>query len=816
MFRNYLKTAWRSLLRNRLSSFINIGGLSIGMAVAMLIASWIYNEFSFDKPFANYAGIAQVWEMYPGKHGAQAILPAPVADELRAKFGSDFKQVFSSSRPQEHVFAAGDKRLIRSGNFMEPAGLNVLTVPMLQGSHSALNDLHSIILSASLAGALFPGADPVGKILNMDDTVALKVTGVYQDFPYNSTFRDITFLAPWELYVTNDPETNNNRHSWGDNNWYTYVQLADNTDFKRVSAKIRDVKRNNDPWIDSTGKNRNTMELFLHPMSRWHLYSDFSDGYNASGRIKYVRLFGLIGVLVLLLACINFMNLSTARSEKRAREVGIRKVVGSLRSQLIGQFFSESILVTFFALIIALGLVQLAMGPFNQLADTNMSIPWLNPFWWIACIGFCLFTGFIAGSYPALYLSSFKPIRVLKGTARFRTSPARGTTRWAKFIHSGRLASLPRRILVVIQFTVSIAMIIGTIIVFRQVQYARNRPVGYDQTGLVSIQQHTKNIHDHFLAFRNDLLRTGAVAEVAESMAPVTAAWNFNGGLTWSEHSRTDPNDPDFCMKGITRGFAKAVGLQFIRGRDFRTDPNGADALTMILNEAALKAMGWKDPIGKTVHWMNTNFTVIGVVKNVVMESPYESPYPALYYLAPFTMSYLTMKIDPRLSAHDALRQVAPVFAKYNPGEPFDYKFVDEQYDARFRDELRIGELAGFFTALAILISCLGLFGLASFVAEQRIREIGVRKVLGASIFNLWKLLSKDFVLLTGLSILIAIPIAWWLLHQWLQAYAYRTTISWWIFAAAGGAALVITLITVSFQAIKAAMTNPVKSLRTE
>jgi putative ABC transport system permease protein len=799
MFRNYLKTAWRSLRKNRLSSFINIGGLSIGMAVAMLIGCWIYNEWSFDRQFANYGQIAQVWEMYPGKNGGQSMLPEPVADELKAKFGSNFKQVFSSSRLQEHVFAVSDKKLIRSGSFMQPVGLDVLTLAMLRGGHSGLNDPRSILLSATLADALFAGADPVGRILSMDDSIALKVTGVYKDFPYNSSFRDITFLAPWDLYVANDPETNRQQHNWGDNNWYTYVQLADNTDLVTVSAKIKDVKRNNDPWIDSTGKNRNTMELFLHPMSRWHLYSDFNDGYNASGRIKYVRLFGLIGSLVLLLACINFMNLSTARSEKRAREVGIRKVVGSLRSQLIGQFFSESLLVTFFALAIALGLLQLSMYSFNQLADTKMSVPWLNPFWWIACIGFCLFTGLIAGSYPALYLSSFQPIKVLKGVFRV-----------------GRLASLPRQILVVVQFTVSIAMIIGTIIVFRQVQYAKDRPIGYNQNGLVMIQQHTKNIYDHFAGFRADLLRSGAVAEVAESVAPVMAAWNQNGGLTWSEHLQPGPNDPDFCMKGVTQGFAKTVGLQVAIGRDFRTGPDGADAKTMILNEAALKAIGWKDPIGKTVHWSNTDFTVIGVVKDVVMESPYETPYPALYYLAPYQMSYVTIKIDPGHSAREALRLIGPVFARYNPAEPFDYKFVDEQYDAKFRDELRIGELAGFFTALAILISCLGLFGLASFVAEQRIREIGVRKILGASIFHLWKLLSKDFVLLTGLSILIAIPIAWGLLHQWLQAYPYRTTLSWWIFAAAGIVALLITLLTVSFQAIRAATVNPVRSLRSE
>jgi len=799
MFRNYFKTAWRSLRKNKLSSFINIGGLSVGMAVAMLIACWIYNEWSFDRQFQNYDRIAEVWEMYAGGHGAQHQLPAAVADELRAKYGSNFKQVFLSSQTRQHIFGVGEKKLVKSGRYMEPAGLDVLVPPMLQGDRLGLKDPHSILLSSSLAKALFAGSDPVGRILSMDDTVSVKVTGVYNDFPSNSTFKDVTFLAPWDLYEANDPETNSNRHSWGDNNWLTYVQLADNASLGKVSAKIRDIKRNNDPWIDSTGHNRNTTELFLHPMSRWHLYSDFSDGYNAGGRIRYVRLFGLIGVLVLLLACINFMNLSTARSEKRAREVGIRKVVGSLRGQLIAQFFSESLLVTFLALGIALGLVLLSMPFFNQLADTKISVPWKNPLWWMACIGFCLFTGLIAGSYPALYLSSFHPVKVLKGVFR-----------------AGRLASLPRKVLVVIQFTVSIAMIIGTIIVFRQVQYARSRPAGYDRGGLVMMQMHTKDIHDHFPAFRNALLRTGAIAEVAESIAPVTESWPFNGGLTWTGHHPTPTGDPDFSMKGVSQGYAKTVGLQITTGRDFRTDPTGADARTMVLNETALKAMGWKDPIGKTITWMNTNFTIIGVVKDVVMESPYESPIPALYYLAPFPMSNLTIRLNPLISPRAAVTQLGPLFARYSPAEPFDYKFVDEQYDAKFRDELRIGQLAGFFTALAILISCLGLFGLASFVAEQRIREIGVRKVLGASIFTLWKLLSKDFVLLVGLSCLIAIPIAAWLLSQWLQQFAYRTAISWWIFAAAGIAAIGITLLTVSFQAIKAATTNPVKSLRTE
>jgi ABC-type antimicrobial peptide transport system permease subunit len=572
------------------------------------------------------------------------------------------------------------------------------------------------------------------------------------------------------------------------------VQLGDHADIKQISAKIGPIEAQHNPLMDVAGHNLNHVTMFLHPMNRWHLYSEFRDGNPDTGRIRYVQLFGLIGVLVLLLACINFMNLSTARSERRAKEVGIRKVVGSVRSQLIGQFYTESLFVALLALGIALGLVESALPFFNQLAEANISIPWLNPWWWAACIGFTLFTGLIAGSYPALYLSSFQPVRVLKGVWR-----------------AGRLASVPRKVLVVLQFTVSIAMIIGTIIVFRQVEYARSRPVGYDQGGLVMMHQHTEDIDSHFEAFRNAMKGTGMVSEVAESVAPVTESWPFNGGLKWTGHTQWD-GEADFSMKGVTTGYAKTVGLRFVEGRDFRE----TDTFNMILNEAALKNMKIKDPLGKTVTWQGVKFTVIGVVKDVVMESPYETPFPAIYYLAGYPCSYVTIKLKPGVDAQEALRKIAPVVAKFSPAEPFDYHFVDEQYDAKFRDELRIGTLAGFFTALAILISCLGLFGLASFTAEQRIREIGVRKVLGATVFTLWKLQSGEFVLLVGLSCLVAIPIAWSVLNGWLQQFQYRTAISWWIFTVAGTSALLITLVTVSYQAIKAANRNPVKSLRAE
>ena len=628
------------------------------------------------------------------------------------------------------------------------------------------------------------------------DSLAVKVTKVYKDFAYNSMLGDISFLSPWDLYVYADRETRTNQQEWEDNNWQVFVQLADGANFDKVSEKIKYIKADNDKYVKATDKFKPLM--FLFPMSRWHLYSGFTNGVNTGGRIQYVRLFALIGVFVLLLACINFMNLSTARSEKRAREVGIRKTMGSRRGQLIVQFFSESLLVTMLAFVGSLLLALVALPLFNSLADKKIVLPWGNPFFWLSGIAFCLFTGLIAGSYPALYLSSFQPVRVLKGVFR-----------------AGRLASLPRKVLVVTQFTVSIALIAGTVIVLQQIKFARNRPVGYSREGLVTIQMHTKDLFNHFDAFRSDLLKTGAVVEAAESSSPTTEMGDQNGGLSWTGK---DPNatSDNFAMKGVTQEYAKTVGMQFSEGRDFKTGPTGFDAMTMLLSESSVKRMGLKKPIGATVVWSGYKFTVLGVVKDLVMESPYEAPIPTIYYITPFPIFTVTIRINPKVSAAEAVGKIGPVFSTYSPAEPFDYKFVDQEYDAKFRGEQRVGELGGFFAILAVFISCLGLFGLASFVAEQRTKEIGVRKVLGARVFNLWKMLSRDFVALVVISCLIAIPIARYFLHQWLQQFPYRTEISWWIFAGTVLGALVITLMTVSYQALAAANRNPVKSLRAE
>jgi putative ABC transport system permease protein len=452
--------------------------------------------------------------------------------------------------------------------------------------------------------------------------------------------------------------------------------------------------------------------------------------------------------------------------------------------------------VAFLALILSLLLLQLSLQFFNGLADKQMFIPWMNPFFWLLTLSFTFFTGFVSGSYPAFYLSGFDPIKVLKGTFR-----------------AGRLAALPRKVLVVIQFTVSITLIIGTIIVFRQVNHAKDRAVGYSREGLLSITMNTPEIYDKFQLIRNELLQTGAVANVAQSSSPTTNVWSNNIGFEWRGK---DPNATlIFGTVATTHDFGKTINWDIVKGRDFsREFPTDTGAF--ILNEAAAKIIGFKNPVGEMIKWNDKEKPVVGVVKDMVMESPYTPIKPTIFVLDYGWANMITLRVNPQVPMRAALSKIEAVFKKFNPGSPFEYKFVDDEYAKKFSDEERIGNLATFFAILAVFISCLGLFGLASFVAEQRTKEIGVRKVLGASIFNLWKMLSKDFVLLVIISCAIAVPLAWYFLNNWLQKYEYRTQISWWVFALAIGGALVITLLTVSFQAIKAAIANPVKSLRTE
>ncbi|MDB5087034.1 MAG: hypothetical protein JWR09_1028 [Mucilaginibacter sp.] len=795
MIKNYLKIAWRNILKNKASSLINIGGLSVGMAVAMLIGLWIWNEFSFDKYHQNYNSVAQVMQnqTFNGSIRTGKAIPVPLGDELRKNYGANFKYVVMSSWAWSHVLTVGDKKISGEGSFMEADAPRLFSLKILKGTGDDLNDPSSILLSQSLSKSLFGDTDPINKLLQFDNQKSFKVTGVYEDPPQNTTFhlRGIAFIASWNYYASNII-AKQTLPDWGNNSFQLFVQTADNANMAQVSTKIRDAKLKRVSKEDARYKH----QLFLNPMSKWHLYSDFKNGVSVGGKIQYVWLFGIIGVFVLLLACINFMNLSTARSEKRAKEVGIRKAVGSVRGQLISQFLCESLLVAVFAFVFSLVLVRLALPVFNSVADKNISILWGSPAFWLIGLGFCLFTGLLAGSYPALYLSSFEPVKILKGTFK-----------------AGRFAAIPRKVLVVLQFSVSVVLIVGTVIVFKQIQFAKDRPVGFTRDGLISIEMATEDLHKQFNTVRADLLKSGAAIEVAESSSPATQVNNNSSGFVWKgkDPAMTD----DFATIGVTTEYGKTMGWKLADGRDFSREYL-TDSVGLILNESAVQYMGFKNPVGEIVKFGGNDCRVIGVIKNMVMESPYEPVKQTIYYVNKNMGGFLNIRINPKISTSEALKKIEAVCKTYSPSVPFSYKFVDDEYGKKFSDEVRIGKLASFFAILAIFISCLGLFGMASFMAEQRTKEIGVRKVLGATVFGLWRLMSADFVGLVVISLFIATPFAWYFMQSWLRKYNYHTEISWEIFAVTAAGAIIITLLTVSYQSIKAALMNPVKSLKSE
>lgn len=795
MYSNYFKTAFRNTIRNKVYSSLNISGLSIGMAVTILIGLWMWDELSFNKEGReDYSSIARIIQNVSNNGEVQTWMqiPYPLAEEIRKNHDQDFDYVTMMTGSYDHLLSIEDKKFTREGCFMESNGPHLFTLPMISGTRDALKDMNAVLISQSLATALYGDLDPINKTFSIDDEMEVKIAGVYKDFPSNSSFKGLDFIATWELFASEGSWIKSMSDPWRPNAFELYVKINEHTTFEIASAKIKDekLKHLNAELI------KKKPELFLWPMSQWHLYSEFKEGRNIGGRIQYVWMFGIIGGFVLLLACINFMNLCTARSEKRAKEIGIRKSIGSVRLQLIQQFFSESFLMVFISLGFAMLVVWLSIPFFNEMASKNIELPWSNAFFWIACFSFCLLTALIAGSYPALYLSSFQAVNVLKGTFR----AAGGTT-------------LFRRGLVVVQFSVSVTLIIGTLVVFQQIQYAKNRPMGYNSNGLITVPLMNGSIHKQYDAVQNELLGSGKIVSMAESSAAPTSTSYSSSGFVWEGK---DPNlSVDFRVHDVSHTYGKTIGWEIAEGRDYSKEFL-SDSLGLIINEAALQFMQLKDPIGATIQWSGNQYHIVGIVRDMIAGSPYEPVPPTIYDLDPSGGNMLTLKINEAVSASDAVAKVEEVFKKFNPEQPFEYYFVDELYGRKFGNEERVGKLATVFTGLAIFISCLGIFGLAAFVAEQRTKEIGIRKVLGASMLNVWQLISREFILLVVLSCVIAIPIGYYLLKSWLAGFSYRTEISLWVFAISFLGALLITLLTVSTQAIKAAMSNPVKSLRSE
>jgi putative ABC transport system permease protein len=786
MLRNYIKIALRNLLRNKGFSVINIGGLAIGMASAVLILLWVQNEVSYDRFYEKNNRLYEVWgnSVYDG--ALQTGLPTPQL--MGPALKNDYPEIENATRvswDMSLLLGYGDKHLKASGIWVDPSFLTMFSFPLLIGNaKTALNDPHSLVITEKMSKKLFGDENPIGKVVKFDNSENFTVTGLLKDLPNNTDF-DFEFLESATFmeskgYLDAD---------WTDVSIRTFVLLKPNTRLAEVNSKIKNI-------VTKYSGGRSKAESFLYPVSQLRLYSKFVDGKPSGGRIETVRLFTLIALFILFIACINFMNLSTARSEKRAKEVGIRKVAGALKKSLVAQFLTESIIISAMAGIVALIIVQLSLPSFNQLTQKQLFIDYTNFYFWLISIGFVLFTGLLAGSYPAFFLSNFRPVAVLKGT--FKKVNALVT---------------PRKILVVSQFTFAIILVISTLIIVQQIKYAQERNAGYDKSNLAYIFIEG-DIPKKYQLIKNELINSGTATAVSQTMAPLTQSWSAGMSLNWQGK---DPNTrPTFDRSTTDGGLIKTTGLQLVDGRDIDINAYPTDSTACIINESAARIMNFKNPIGQLVFDDPINWHIVGVVKDFILQSPYDKTRPIIFKGPKYGGNVMNIKFNNKYTTAQNLASTEKILKKYNPAYPFEYHFMDEEYAKKFSDQQLLGTLAGLFAGLTIFISCLGLFGLATYMAESRIKEVGVRKILGASVSNIATLLSRDFVSLVIISIFIASPIAWYFMKQWLISFDYRIHISWSVFVLAGLTAIIIALLTVSFQAIKAAIANPVKSLRSE
>ena len=758
------------------------------MAAAILIFLWIGSQLNYDQFHKNKDRIYEVWNNVSlnGVVNNWATTPKILATALE----KDIPEVERAVRvdfPSIYLLNTTDKKLKVSGYTVDTGFLKMFTYPLVQGNiDMALNSPSKIIITEDLSKKLFGSEDAMGKTIRLENKDYFTVSGILKNPPANSRFK-FEFLLPWSYLI----KQGNNDSSWGNNSTTTYVQLKEKATLKNVDEKIAGIK-----YQYTKSDDAKNWKMFLYPIKKWRLYSRFENGIESGGLISFVKMFGVIGIFILLIACINFMNLSTARSQKRAKEVGVRKAAGATQGNLVGQFIAESVLLALLAGLIALIIVKFSLPGFSNLIDEKLQINLTDFSFWIKAIIFILFTGVLTGCYPALFMAAFKPITVLKGS-----------------INVGKGHVTPRKLLVVFQFTFSIVLIICTIIVKKQIDYTKNRQAGFNKNNLV-YHNMSGDIEKNYPLIKNELLQSGAVTSVSKTQSPLTESWSNSFGFTWQGKDENDKTVFDRFRTDEDLG--TTAGLTFVKGRDFDLKQFPTDSTGMIINESALKVMGFKDPLGQIVMDGEKSYHIVGVIKDFIIQSPYQPTNPMLILGAKGWLSVINFKLNAERSTSQNLNTIESVFKKYNPNFPFDYKFVDKEYELKFKAEERTGILAGLFATLAIIISCLGLLGLATYMAESRKKEIGIRKVLGATTINIAKLLSSEFLVLVVISLFIASPVAWGLMQYWLKNYDYRVSIGWQIFALAGIASIAIAVITVSFQAIKAALANPIKSLRTE
>ncbi|MBN8851275.1 MAG: ABC transporter permease [Sphingobacteriales bacterium 50-39] len=791
MLKNFFLVTVRNLWRNKSFTSINIIGLAIGMASALLIGLWVQHEISYDRWFAKSDRIYQLYTRgeYNGKPDAWPHVSSLMAGELKKDLG----EVEEAARVRTVYFLVsntGEKHFNLQGAFADSSFLRVFDFPVLKGDvQTALSRDEGIVLTEHVARNLFGDADPIGQTVRIDSTDNFKVTAVLKDLPGNTEFT-FQYLLPWSYL--HRIGWDNNGGSWKFTDAVTYVALKPGASEAVFDSKISH-------FVQQQTKDKDLREeTFTQPLVRAHLYSRVENGRLTGGLISMVRMFSVIAVFILLIACINFMNLSTARSERRAREVGIRKVVGAARGSLIAQFIGESIVLAALSFVLSLFMVELSLKSFNQLIGADLHTNYADSSFWYFAAGFILFTGIVSGSYPAFYLSSFRPASVLKGS--FQKMNALLT---------------PRKVLVVLQFTFSIVLIICTIVVHRQVQYARNRDTGYNRDKLVFTFAQG-DVLVHYDQIRQELIGSGAAISVTKLFSPITRIWGSVGGFSWPGSTETDKKI-NFAQFESDVDFVRTTGTQLVQGRDIDLKTYPTDSTAVLLNETAVKTMRLQDPVGKMIrNGQGVNCHVVGVLKDFIIESPYDPVEPMIIQGLSTTYPVVHFRLNPAGTVSANLKKAGEIFSRWNPRYPFEYYFTDEYYNSKFKSEQQQGILGLLFSGLTIFISCLGLFGLASYMAESRTREIGIRKVLGASVASVTLLMAKDFIGLVLIAVIIATPIAWYAMHSWLGGFKYRIQIGVWVFLMAAALSILIAVVSVAYQSIMAALVNPVRSLRRE
>ncbi|MGF6929445.1 putative ABC transport system permease protein [Chitinophaga sp. W2I13] len=782
MFKNYCRHGWRNLLKNKLSTLINIGGLSLGLATGIIILLWIHGEVSYDSFHQHNTDIHLLMnnQYHEGRWFTGDVTPAPLAEKIKREF-PEIKYTTRQVYGGQQLLSTGKKSIYQQSVYADPDYFNIFTFPAISGNPvAALQDPGAIILSESAAHRLFGDKDPIGSIVKHNNQHHLRVAAVIRDAPENSSIQ-FDVVLPFRLYELENADWINR---WDNYRVGSFALLQPGSSVDGFNKKLKKAKL--------TGTTDSTSYLFAYPFTALHLHGGFRNGEPSGGRIEIMMLLGTIGLFILLIACINFMNLSTARAERRAREVGVRKALGASRITIIFQFLIEALIITFGALLLGILLVKLALPGLNSVSGKNIHLDFMNWQVWTGISLLLLFTGLVAGSYPAFFLSSFRPVKVLKGV-----------------ISTNRGGGLFRKSLVTFQFIISIFLIISTIVIYRQLQYGENRPVGYNKDNLLEIPARGEMANKYNL-LQEDLLRIPEIENVSAGTDDLLRFGGATDGIAWPGKT-ADQNFP-INITWVKYDWVKTAGLQLAAGRDFSTE-YGSDSTGCLVNEAAVKKMGLKEPVVGTL--LGTN-SIIGVVKDFVINNPYQAAPPLVIYLGNGPVSHIFVRLRKTDHPETALAKIEAALKKSNPEFPFEFSFIKEAYQKMFNGVRSSGFMFNWTSGLAILISCLGLFGLSTYLAERRSKEIGIRKIMGASVGRIWYMLAKEFLKPVFIAFVITVPLAVLAMQAALRNIDYRISLQWWMFAAAGILTALIALLTISYQGTKAAMANPVKALQSE